>query len=249
MEDTEADWRCHRKTEETKGIILLKYLKKMALWRTTQFRQGMVSFFTLGVKGESWFPLNSIPKLACCLHNSVHSFLQVSFFLCTSFALLSRILLLYYTFYNFLLCFLFPYCLLLFYSVRYCFSMANTSLFFFSSFYCPEHPLLISSLSMSLPEHTLLTSTLSFSPQGHFLTFPLSFVTSLLFLSTVSRLKEIPEMKPSPMPNVSWHNLQVSIKTGGQVIGFIGQRKWNGQIRNKSNIVKNSTFSISMLHL
>lgn len=37
----------------------------MALWRTTQFRQGMVSFF---------------PKLACCLHNSVHFFLQVSFF-------------------------------------------------------------------------------------------------------------------------------------------------------------------------
>lgn len=249
MDDTEADWRCHRKTEETKGIILLKYLKKMALWRTTQFRQGMVSFFTLGVKGESWFPLNSIPKLACCLHNSLHSFLQVSFFLCTSFALLSRILLLYYTFYNFILCFLFPYCLLLFYSVCYCFSMANTSLFYF--LLSTAQNILFSFLHSVCLFLSTLFSLL------HFL-FPLKDTSwlfpYLLLLHSFSCLqspdwKEIPEMKPSPMPNVSWHNLQVSIKTGGQVIGFIGQRKWNGQIRNKSDIVKNSTFSISMLHL
>lgn len=179
----------------------------MALWRTTQFRQGMVSFF---------------PKLACCLHNSVHFFLQVSFFpmhlIFSPFSYFAS-LLHFLQLPSLLLLPILPppflFCPLLFFNGQH-------FTFFFSSFYCPEHPLLISSLSMSLPEHT---STLSFSPQGHFLTFPLSFVTSLVFLSTVSRLKEIPETKPSPMPNVNWHNLQASIKTGWQVIGFIGQRK------------------------
>lgn len=45
---------------------------------------------------------------------------------------------------------------------------------------------------------------LSFSSQGHFLTFPIPLVTSLLFLSSVSRLKEIPDKKPSPTPSVNY---------------------------------------------
>lgn len=107
-------------------------------------------------------------------------------------------------------------------------------LHFFFSFYCPECPLLISSFSMSLPEHTLLTSTLSFSPQGHFSTFPVSLVTSLLFLSSVSRLKDIPETKPSPIPSVnSGIIFKHQSKQEGPLLVLLSKKKRNGQMRKK----------------
>lgn len=115
----------------------------------------------------------------------------------------------------------------------------------FFSFYCQVPSFIIQYISSwAHPSHFY---TLSFSPQRHFFTFLLSLVLSLLFLSSVCRLKEILEMKSSLMLSV---NSGIIFKSQTkQDTGFTGQRKWIGQMRNKSNIVKNRTLIILMLHL
>lgn len=90
------------------------------------------------------------------------------------------------------------------------FSILSTAVFqwstLFSFFLSTAQNILFSflhSVRLFLSTPFSILHFLSFSPQGHFLTFPISLVTLLLFLSLVSRLKEIPEMKPSPMSSVN----------------------------------------------
>lgn len=59
--ETEADWRCHRKREETKGRVHLKCLQTKALWGSTEFRRGWYLSSPISVL------LNSIRELAYCL--------------------------------------------------------------------------------------------------------------------------------------------------------------------------------------